>query len=1191
MNACACEARLTSWLLGDLPAAESEAIRRHLAECASCRELATELEPVIAALRTGLAATPAKPLRLLPSRRRRVLATPYRNRFRRWWGVHSAAILKCAAVTVILLALASAALFPAVTCSLDVARRTAARSREHSARMAPMAEDMERDAGASSDNELFFDSRRLSAGDAPVAPMEMPDRSGSMVAAVSLDEGVDVAYSVDGGRRKQEYASKEMPPPAAAPAAPEPPPQPVGGIATVKSPVILRGILGSGRAPGYRVSTTFSEKAGGPGNLPAGAESSTRERRGGAAGGSESEKAVGGREPGWAPADIAASNYEVKALPKASDTEAQPRARKAFSGRYPGGARADIAAPGDEVKALPKASEIEAPPLARWARRSLEDGDDSRHGQSGEQDKLRLADDVTRLEERAQALNGRLQEFGAAPPPPAKPKTAPPVAAASKSELEYRERVATETIASGETAFRHLRERMSAPSTPAPITPTAPVRPAEDQIGGKGHKDSATERDSDREGLSASLTAEEATVERMKKIVIPEIDFRQANLKDIAGFFEEAAKEFGDRKGSGKTQPMDFVVKTAPDVTGAADAAAAGKADPFAPAGEGKPAEASGAAPVTFGARQVSLYDAAQLVADVSGMKMRIRDGQVIYLPINVPDSDIVTRIYAVNGVRIAALAKRSGSPGNETVKGADASVNDMTPFFTNMVASLPAGSTFTYLPSVNELLVRTTPDSLVEVDRLLADLKLTQDSRGDGMDAPPPPSPPQPAAHNPFVRTSENPFSTFAIDVDTASYTLTRQALQGGALPAPESVRTEEIVNAFDYGDRAPENAVFRVYIEGAPAPFGAGLDLVRIGVKGRRLGREEQRPAMLTFLVDSSGSMDQPDRIGLARQALALLLTQLSPRDRLQLIAFDDHARLLLEATPAGARDEIMAAFDRLQCRGSTNLEEGMRQAYAQAARAFQPGAENRVILISDGVANLGSATAADILAHIAANRRQGITCSVFGVGRGAYNDEMLEQLANRGDGAYRFLDSPDEVRRAFVDDLAATLNTIAADVKIQVEWAPAAVSRYRQLGYENRALTKEQFRDDTVDAGEVGSGQSVTALYEIERAGAASRHAPLGTVRVRYRRVDTQAIEEIAQPILPSQLAAAIEGARPELRLAAGAAEFAELLRRSPHAAGGRFAEVARLLHPVALEMKLDTRVAELLRLVELAGGMAD
>jgi len=340
---------------------------------------------------------------------------------------------------------------------------------------------------------------------------------------------------------------------------------------------------------------------------------------------------------------------------------------------------------------------------------------------------------------------------------------------------------------------------------------------------------------------------------------------------------------------------------------------------------------------------------------------------------------------------------------------------------------------------------------------------------------------------------------------------------------------------------------------------------------------------------VVDTSGSMGQPDRIGLARRALTELLGSLGPEDRVQLIAFNNFARIVSEPVPPSERLALLAAFNRLQCTGSTHLEEGLRLAYTQAAAAFRPGAENRVILLSDGVANLGSDSAADILAQIDAARRQGITLSVFGVGRGAYNDAMLEQLANKGDGAYRFLDSAAEVRRAFVDDLAATLYTIAADAKIQVEWFPAAIARYRQIGYENRALAAEQFRDDAVDAGEVGSGQAVTALYEIERAAAAPRaaaDAPLGVVRVRYRPVAGGPVDEISRLILPADLAPSFQAARPAFRVAVCAAAFAEKLRRSPHAAGYAFADVADRLRPAALEFALDTRIAELLNLVEAA-----
>ncbi|MFZ4394708.1 MAG: YfbK domain-containing protein [Kiritimatiellia bacterium] len=437
----------------------------------------------------------------------------------------------------------------------------------------------------------------------------------------------------------------------------------------------------------------------------------------------------------------------------------------------------------------------------------------------------------------------------------------------------------------------------------------------------------------------------------------------------------------------------------------------------------------------------------------------------------------------------------------------------------------------------------------------------------------------------NPFVATTENHFSTFSIDVNTASYNLTRQALRSGALPEPDVVRTEEILNAFDYGDTAPDRATFRVYVEGAPSPFGeAGLSLLRIGVKGRRLGREEQRPAMLTFLVDTSGSMAQPNRLGRARTALRLLVDQLGAADQIQIISFDDQARLVLPPTPARQKQAILQAFDRLQCNGSTNLEGGMHRAYQQAAKAFTPGGENRVILISDGVANLGADNAQDILREIEAFRKQGVTCSVFGVGEGTYNDALLEELANKGQGVYRFLDSDEEVKRVFVDDLAATINNIATDVKIQVEWSAEAVRRFRQLGYERRALKAEQFRDDTVDAGEVGSGQSVTALYELDLTPAA-KSAALGTVRVRYRRVDTGAVEEIAQPITPEMIAPSLRAARPQFRLAAGAAAFAEKLRGSPYVLR-EHTDVARLLLPVTQELALDTRVKELLNLVETA-----
>jgi Ca-activated chloride channel family protein len=417
------------------------------------------------------------------------------------------------------------------------------------------------------------------------------------------------------------------------------------------------------------------------------------------------------------------------------------------------------------------------------------------------------------------------------------------------------------------------------------------------------------------------------------------------------------------------------------------------------------------------------------------------------------------------------------------------------------------------------------------------------------------------------------------------------------GFLPPAEAVRTEEFVNFFDYAYKAPDRDTFKVYVECAPSKFGRGLQMMKIGVKGRRLGREEQRRAVLTFLVDTSGSMELPDRLPLAKKSLRMLVERLNPQDLVAIVKYDSHARLVLEHTPASQKQKILDVLDNLQANGSTNLEEGMDRAYQVAARSFVSKGENRVLLMSDGVANLGGMGAAEILKKVEEYRKQGIFCSVFGLGIGTYNDEMLEALANKGDGTYKFVDSEEEAKAVFVNDLSASLNTIAKDVKIQVEFNPKCVARYRQLGYENRQLKKEDFRNDKIDAGEVGSGQSVTALYEMElgsnRGTEAHRHREadrIATVRVRYQRVDNGKVEEIERPVTADDIIPQFDQADVRFRLAASVAEFAEILRGSPFAEGSEFQDVARILGPVALELNLDSRVQELLRMVNSANGLS-
>ncbi len=437
------------------------------------------------------------------------------------------------------------------------------------------------------------------------------------------------------------------------------------------------------------------------------------------------------------------------------------------------------------------------------------------------------------------------------------------------------------------------------------------------------------------------------------------------------------------------------------------------------------------------------------------------------------------------------------------------------------------------------------------------------------------------PQVFNPIVESSQNAFSTFGIDVDTASFTLARRYLLQGRRPPEGAIRVEEFVNAFEYAYRPPERDTFAVYADRTRSPFRPSMDLLRVAVRGKVIGRDRMRPSMLTFVIDTSGSMNTPDRLDLIRKSLGMLVDHLGPQDTVSIVTFGSEARLVLDQAPASQPNAIRAAVNGLQTAGSTHLEGGLRLGYEVAARHFRSGAINRVLLLSDGVANLGAATAGEILAQVERNRKQGIYCSIFGFGQGNYNDAMLEALADKGDGVYRFIDSAAEARRAFVDDLAATLCVIARDVKIQVQFDPARVTRYRQVGYENRHLEKEQFRDDTVDAGEVGAGQSATALYEIEVAGNAAE--PLGTVRLRWKDADTGAVQERAVPIKAGDRYASFDQAPVRFRLAAGVAEFADLLRRNPFTAGTTVRDVAGVIRPAALELNLDQQVQDLVRMV--------
>ncbi|MEX0774835.1 MAG: von Willebrand factor type A domain-containing protein [Phycisphaeraceae bacterium] len=455
----------------------------------------------------------------------------------------------------------------------------------------------------------------------------------------------------------------------------------------------------------------------------------------------------------------------------------------------------------------------------------------------------------------------------------------------------------------------------------------------------------------------------------------------------------------------------------------------------------------------------------------------------------------------------------------------------------------------------------------------------------------------------NPWAMTQADRFSTFGLDVDTASYRIAANYIGQGYRPPPASVRMEEYINAFDYNLRKSDPAVaarvFTVDAQAAPSPFAQSnenLTLVKVSVQGKVIGREGRKPANLTFVIDASGSMAAADRLPLVQAGIAAMLDELSPQDRVSVVAFSSGPSLVVEAQPAANKAAIMAQVNAIRCQGSTNLAQGLATGYQVAQQHFMAGGINRVMLCSDGVATIGPSETQDLLANAANQQRQGITMTAVGVGLGAYNDDVLVNLANKGDGNYVFADSLAGARTTFRQQMAA-LQTIAKDAKIQVEWNSDRVRRYRLIGYEKREIADQDFRNDAIDAGEVGSGQSSTALYEVELLPVPAGTRPeavsndLGKVFVRYRDLDSGQVEEIEQRLHSEIVQQRTASNDPRFHLAASAAQFGELLRRSPHAQNRNLADVQRVLQDVANQLPLDIQARELLELVKRAQGLPE
>ena len=457
----------------------------------------------------------------------------------------------------------------------------------------------------------------------------------------------------------------------------------------------------------------------------------------------------------------------------------------------------------------------------------------------------------------------------------------------------------------------------------------------------------------------------------------------------------------------------------------------------------------------------------------------------------------------------------------------------------------------------------------------------------------------------NPVKLVAENPVSTFSIDVDTGSYSNVRRMLNHGQLPPSDAVRVEELINYFPYDYALPTSKrPFAVHTELAPAPWNSERVLLSIGIKGQDVAKQNLPPANLVFLVDVSGSMGSPDKLPLLQSSLKLLVNQMRAQDRIALVTYASGTQVVLPSTSGSEKATINAAIDALRAGGSTAGASGLQLAYSAAQQGFIKNGINRILLATDGDFNVGVSDTAQLKSMIEEKRKSGISLSTLGFGTGNYNEAMMEQIADVGDGAYSYIDNLMEGHKVLVNEMTSTLATIARDVKVQIEFNPAVVKEYRQIGYENRQLKREDYNNDKVDAGDIGAGHTVTALYELTLVGSQGNIDPLrykkatkahdaldgelGFLRLRYKPVQANTSELIEVPLQRS----AIKGfaaAGNEFRFATAVAGYGQLLRGGKYTGNWSYAD-ARQLAAGSLGKDNFGYRGEFLRMIDLTQALA-
>ncbi len=459
----------------------------------------------------------------------------------------------------------------------------------------------------------------------------------------------------------------------------------------------------------------------------------------------------------------------------------------------------------------------------------------------------------------------------------------------------------------------------------------------------------------------------------------------------------------------------------------------------------------------------------------------------------------------------------------------------------------------------------------------------------------------------NPVKVVSREPVSTFSIDVDTGAYSNMRRFLRSGQLPPEDAIRVEELINYFPYTDISQKSEhPFAVQTELAPSPWKVGNQLLRVRIKAVDDKTGTMPPSNLVFLVDVSGSMDSPDKLPLVQATLKMLVKQLRAEDRIALVVYAGRTHVELESTPGNQQTKILAAIERLTAGGSTAGEAAMTLAYNQAKSGFIKGGINRILMATDGDFNVGLSDVKQLTDMVERERVSGVSLTMLGFGTGNYNDYLMEQLADVGNGNFSYIDSVDEGRKVLVEEMSSTLNTVASDVKLQLEFNPARISEYRLIGYENRLLKEEDFNNDKIDAGEIGAGKTVTALYELTPVGGKGLHEPrryqpeitgtpgkpsdeLAFLRIRYKPVGASESKLLQHPVTPAQVKATLADTSADFRFSAAVAAFGQSLR------GGKYLDTFSHDSIIALAQsglgkdELGYR-HEFVRLVQLARDLA-